>query len=628
MLSVIVPVHNQVHFTKSLIDTFTKRIKGDWELIIVSNGSVDETAFYLSKIKHKRIKTFSTEKRMGFARACNKGYELSTGDNILFLNNDVEIYDQIVEKIEAYLKDNPKHIVGPQLVKNNSLVSYKGMIFSYINGWCLAMTREAAQDIFNDNYGEVFSSHFPHFFEDAYLCQQAKFLGYQLREINIDIRHLVSQSSAEIDSYTMTKVGQQVFRQKIIRLRARKKTKTVVFYCAGVPYGFTPDDYDGKGVGGAEAALMQLAKQLAKTYHVEVYNRTNTEGIYDGVHYYNISSYLDDYKDVFILFRSYTSELYTTPASRKIFWSCDQKTDEPVIWEKLIFPEVNDIVAISEYHKKYLMDHYKVDKEKISIIPLSTRSQDYSKPIPKLLGKTIYCSVPGRGLERLARIAPLIKKEVPEFTLTITSDYRLWGLDTPDNASYKDLFGEMKYVHFVGKVDRASLVHHQLESNFMLYPCTYEECFCISALECMYAGATPIVTNIGALGETVGKGGIVLSNRITDEDYANIVIKQFKKPRAVFSKERASEFTWDNISQVWLEIINKEGVMPTKKTVKENDKPVKKMAAPESVKMSFKQEIEVQINGRKYVGHEMRVPIDVAPAISQIVREAYGDIEK
>ena len=136
----------------------------------------------------------------------------------------------------------------------------------------------------------------------------------------------------------------------------------------------------------------------------------------------------------------------------------------------------------------------------------------------KETGKLIFCSVPERGLENLFKIIPIIKKRFPDISLVITSDYRLWG-SVPANERFKEMFSSMANVSFYGKLDREKLLEQQKTSEIMVYPCDYDENFCISAAECMAAGTVPVTTDIGALRTTVKDGGIILKGNPKDVGY-------------------------------------------------------------------------------------------------------------
>src|SRR5258708_3546798 len=96
VLSIIIPVYNNVNFTKAAIQDLLMLPKNH-EIIVVDNNSYDETEQVLSELRsHQnpegaKLITIRCPRNLGFGRANNKGYKHSSGRNILFLNNDVRV---------------------------------------------------------------------------------------------------------------------------------------------------------------------------------------------------------------------------------------------------------------------------------------------------------------------------------------------------------------------------------------------------------------------------------------------------------------------------------------------------------------------------------------------------------
>ena len=173
-------------------------------------------------------------------------------------------------------------------------------------------------------------------------------------------------------------------------------------------------------------------------------------------------------------------------------------------------PQVGKIVTISPFHSMHFSSVYGI-KDTITV-DLPVRTKDYVIPEKKTPNRLIFCSVPDRGLEELAQIYPTIKKEIPDASLTITSDYRLWGVPNAGNERFIQRFLGTDGVRFLGAVSREQMIHEQLVADVQAYPCTYDELFCYSVAECQTAGAYPITTSQGAL-ETTNMGTKVERNK-------------------------------------------------------------------------------------------------------------------
>ena len=90
-VSIIMPAHNVAKTIKDSIDSVISQTFTDWELLVIDDCSVDETAQIVSEISKNdsRIKLFQTDKSVGkpfYPR--NMGIEKSQGRFIAFLDSD------------------------------------------------------------------------------------------------------------------------------------------------------------------------------------------------------------------------------------------------------------------------------------------------------------------------------------------------------------------------------------------------------------------------------------------------------------------------------------------------------------------------------------------------------------
>ncbi|MCM3008362.1 Putative glycosyltransferase EpsH [Bacillus subtilis] len=111
--SIIVLTYNQLALTKQCLESIWKHTNNDCiEVIVIDNGSHDGTRDYLKQIT--LIKAIFNKTNEGFAKACNQGLEVASGDNILFLNNDTVVTNQWLEPmIKLLYQDDKIGMVGP-----------------------------------------------------------------------------------------------------------------------------------------------------------------------------------------------------------------------------------------------------------------------------------------------------------------------------------------------------------------------------------------------------------------------------------------------------------------------------------------------------------------------------------
>ncbi|CQR71216.1 N-acetylglucosaminyl-diphospho-decaprenol L-rhamnosyltransferase [Sporomusa ovata DSM 2662] len=126
--SIVILTFNQLEYTKKCIDSirqYTK--KNEYEIIIVDNNSTDGTNSWL-KEQHD-IKTIFNKENVGFPKGCNQGIAVSTGDNILLLNNDVIVTSNWLDNlVQCLYSQNEIGAVGPI---TNNVSNYQAISVNY-----------------------------------------------------------------------------------------------------------------------------------------------------------------------------------------------------------------------------------------------------------------------------------------------------------------------------------------------------------------------------------------------------------------------------------------------------------------------------------------------------------------
>lgn len=107
MVSVIIPTYNRAGIIKKSIDSVLSQTYDDLELIIVDDGSTDETKELISSYKDNRIKYYSYMSNKGVVYARNYGMKMASGDYIAFQDSD-DIWhkDKLEKQIKAMEKDD------------------------------------------------------------------------------------------------------------------------------------------------------------------------------------------------------------------------------------------------------------------------------------------------------------------------------------------------------------------------------------------------------------------------------------------------------------------------------------------------------------------------------------------
>ena len=99
-VSVIIPVYNDAVYVKRCLDSLINQTLHDIEIIIVDDGSTDNTPQVLKEYSQKdnRISIITQENsKQGTAR--NKGLKFASGDYIAFLDSDDWVDNDYFEKM-------------------------------------------------------------------------------------------------------------------------------------------------------------------------------------------------------------------------------------------------------------------------------------------------------------------------------------------------------------------------------------------------------------------------------------------------------------------------------------------------------------------------------------------------
>ncbi|GEM_PF-3406857 len=132
-VSIIIPVFNKVELTEKCLQALFTHTPSDipWEVIVVDNASSDRTPEFLKEAtqKYPRLRYLRNTVNLGFAKACNQGAEVSSGEYLLFLNNDTEVQENWLQPMVKLL-DNDFRVgaVGGKLLFPDGSIQHAGVI--------------------------------------------------------------------------------------------------------------------------------------------------------------------------------------------------------------------------------------------------------------------------------------------------------------------------------------------------------------------------------------------------------------------------------------------------------------------------------------------------------------------
>ena len=113
MVSVIMPAYNAAKTIRASVESIHAQTVSDWELIVVDDGSIDETAAILTKLAEgdSRIRFLKNAKNSGASYTRNRAVTLAQGEWIAFLDSDDLWKPDKLEKQLALADKHPDMVI-------------------------------------------------------------------------------------------------------------------------------------------------------------------------------------------------------------------------------------------------------------------------------------------------------------------------------------------------------------------------------------------------------------------------------------------------------------------------------------------------------------------------------------
>lgn len=109
MISIIINAYNAEKHLETTIQSIINQTYSDWELILVDDGSKDDT-FRIMKRQSEldsRIRVLKNEKNLGIPRSINLGIDNARGNYIAKIDADDVADSTRLERQIKYLEENP-----------------------------------------------------------------------------------------------------------------------------------------------------------------------------------------------------------------------------------------------------------------------------------------------------------------------------------------------------------------------------------------------------------------------------------------------------------------------------------------------------------------------------------------
>jgi len=189
---------------------------------------------------------------------------------------------------------------------------------------------------------------------------------------------------------------------------------------------------------------------------------------------------------------------------------------------------------------------------------------------PKEKIKLVYTSTPWRGLDVLLLAMEKIKTDRVE--LDVYSSTQIYGdaFKAHTDGQYTVLYDKaksMKNVNYKGYLNHKELMKILHTYDCYVHPSTFEETFCLAAVESLSAGLVTVTTDLGALYETCAEFPIYIPFKKDKNQLANqfaaviqtlpIVIDTLNPDKMKFQMQYYRQFyNWNVIKSYWEKFLN------------------------------------------------------------------------
>jgi tetratricopeptide (TPR) repeat protein len=287
-------------------------------------------------------------------------------------------------------------------------------------------------------------------------------------------------------------------------------------------------DWNGKdiytnGVGGSETWVIEIARNMKKlnpALAVIVFCKCKEPEDVDGVGYNPIHMFhnfvANNVIDTCIISR-YTQYIPVAIEGHArevgiIFHDLIQ--NETVI---PVHPKLKWAFCLTDWHSRYI-------RERFPHLNVQTLNYGVSSGSPgtKVHNSFVYSSFPNRGLVVLLKMWKRIHQTFPDAVLNLYCDVDgewVSRVAADEMKEVKKLLQEVQGVVYHGWVSKETLTKAWETSEYWLYPCKFEETFCLTALEAAASKTLAVTNNLAALEDTVGDRGVITHGNPLDESW-------------------------------------------------------------------------------------------------------------
>ena len=598
---VIIPVYNAPEWVKLCVYAVIKNTSLDYlnKIIIMNDNSNDQTLNCLNNLKEKYgdiIQLITNQNNLGFVKNCNKGFSFVESEYVLLLNSDCLVSSRTIEKLIHHMQKNEKiGLICPiaSNAANLSLPMFNGFSYTQMNdlleskfkgmsfdactvvGNCLMIKSECLHtvghldEIYGMGYGEETDYQF-----------QCMAKGYEAKvAIDTYVFHKaeVSFGKSEEKQKKLDKNREIFFsrwRKQYDELFTIYKKNDPIVY---INEHLTEED---KKISLEEIVYLPTIIQNAGGSHVVI----------DMVNYLTING--KKCNVLYDLMKDYTEILLFSPIhSKKIkdinvdkivatIWAsvfkakkiADEKNIPLIYFVQgyepyfengeqygkigLTYKLADSVLTISQYLKTKLNTVFKVPSQ---VIPNGVNYDLFFNSYYRKTSKSITLFLRGNVMKGDFLLLDLLKMLNDNLSgLTINVIYVNKKITFPYLKDNKNTINYIK-----GPIPKTKM-NQILRATDIYVDCSLNEGFGLLALESIFAGAVPVVSNSFGIEEYMTQENGIIIDKVNDvKEYFNAVLSLLEDNELYLSKQKnrkqlAKKFDYDLTIEKIIDFFNED----------------------------------------------------------------------
>jgi glycosyltransferase involved in cell wall biosynthesis len=339
------------------------------------------------------------------------------------------------------------------------------------------------------------------------------------------------------------------------------------------PIRYTPETPFSEPLGGTQSAVCYLSMALARRGHdVTLITRSGT-----GERIAGVTCQADDPHDLAGQLNAHDVVIVVTSAiganlrqagvtTRLVNWQHKTAENQAIsrFSEETERKSWSSSVFVSDFQKNSFQTKWGMD----GIVLRNAISPAIEAKVPAKISFAkrhedpvlVYASAPGRGLDVLLIAFPTIRKAFPNSKLKVFSDQIMYQIlaEKDQYSAYYELARQLPGVEYLGGVSQSELAEQLMDCDIWAYPTIFIETSCIIMMEAAAAGCHILTSNMGALKETAGQFGRVLSTGNSRAGWSGLYaqelisdVERFRRDPEAHQENMDRQMSWFRQNCTW-----------------------------------------------------------------------------